>query len=86
MKQFVYTISDPLGIHARPAGLLVRKAKEFGDTVITIEKNGAAVRTSQLMKLMTLGVKQGDQVQVTADGPAENEAIDAMKRFFEENL
>ena len=56
MKQFEYTIHDPLGIHARPAGMLVKEAKAFADTVVTITKNGTTVKATQLMKLMSLGV------------------------------
>ena len=86
MKQFTYTITDPVGIHARPAGLLAKTAKGFGDTVVTVTKAGNTVKASQLMKLMGLGVKQGDQITVAAEGPAEDEAIAAVKKFFEENL
>ena len=86
MKNFTYTITDPLGIHARPAGLLSKAAKVYSDTVITVEKNGNAVKASQLMKLMGLGVKQGDVVTVTADGASEDAAITAMKEFFQNNL
>ncbi len=86
MKEFKYTITDPLGIHARPAGLLAKTAKSFGDTVVTVTKDGSTVKASQLMKLMGLGVKQGHEVTVAAEGPAEEEAIAAMKKFFEENL
>ena len=50
MKQFEYTIHDPLGIHARPAGMLVKEAKAFADTVVTITKNGSTVKAGQLMK------------------------------------
>ena len=86
MKQFEYTITDPLGIHARPAGLLAKAAKSFADTTITVSKNGNAVKASQLMKLMGLGIKQGDVVTVTAEGPSEDAAIAAMNSFFRENL
>ena len=86
MKNFTYTITDPLGIHARPAGLLAKAAKAYEDTAITVEKNGSAVKASQLMKLMGLGVKQGDVVTVTADGASEDAAIAAMKEFFQNNL
>jgi len=86
MKQFSYTVTDPLGIHARPAGLLAKTAKGFGDTVVTVTKDGNTVKATQLMKLMGLGVKQGSEVTVAAEGPAEDEAIAAMKQFFEENL
>ena len=86
MKEFDYAIRDQLGIHARPAGLLAKLAKGYGDTVITVTKGGNTVKASQLMKLMGMGVKQGDVVNVAAEGPAEEEAIAAAKKFFEENL
>lgn len=86
MKEFKYTITDPLGIHARPAGLLAKVAKGYADTVVTVAKDGNTVKASQLMKLMGLGVKQGDEVTVAADGPAEEEAITAMEKFLKEHL
>lgn len=86
MKEFTYTITDPLGIHARPAGQVAKLAKGYTDTVITISKNGNAAKASQLMKLMSLAVKQGDTVLVTAEGPREEEAMEALKAFFTANL
>ena len=86
MKQFDNTINDPIGIQARPAGMLVKEAKTFADTVITVTKNGTTVKAAQLMKLMSLGVKQGDVVTVAADGANEDAAIAALKAFFEANL
>ena len=86
MKQFEYTIHDPLGIHARPAGMLVKEAKAFADTVVTITKNGTTVKATQLMKLMSLGVKQGDVVTVAAEGADEDAAMIAISNFFRNNL
>ena len=86
MKEFVYTITDPLGIHARPAGMLTKLAKEYDGTEITITKEDKVVKAVQLMKLMGLGVKQGDKVTVSADGANEDAALSAMKEFFQENL
>ncbi len=86
MKQFQYTVKDPLGIHARPAGMLAKLAKGYKDTVITITKEETTVKASQLMKLMGLAVKQGVEVTVAAEGSAEEEAIAAVRKFFEENL
>lgn len=86
MKQFEYTIKDPVGIHARPAGLLAKLAKEFGDTVVTVTKGENTAKASQLMKLMSLGVKCGDTVTVAAEGPAEDAAIEAIRKFVEETL
>lgn len=86
MKNFTYTITDPLGIHARPAGMLSKAAKVYTDTVITVRKGGNAVKATQLMKLMGLGVKRGDVITVTADGACEDAAIAGMREFFRNNL
>ena len=85
MKQFQYTISDPVGIHARPAGLLVKEAKKF-QSEITIEKEGKAVNAPRLMALMGLGVKKDDTVTVTVSGDDEEPAAAALEKFFQENL
>ena len=85
MKQFEYTIHDPLGIHARPAGLLAKEAKKF-TAVCTITKDGQTKKLTQLMMLMSMGVKQGDTVTVTADGADEDAAIASLKGFFETHL
>lgn len=86
MREFQFVIRDELGIHARPAGLLAKAAKSYVDTTITVTKDGSTVKATQLMKLMSLAVKQGNTVTVAAEGPSEDEAIAAMQRFFEENL
>ena len=86
MKQFTYTIKDALGIHARPAGLLAKKAKSYADTAVTITANGKTVNLGQLMKLMALGVKQGTEVTITCDGANEEAAAAGLLAFLEENL
>ena len=85
MKEFTYTITDEQGIHARPAGLLVKEAKKF-ESECTITKDGKTKKLTQLMMLMSLGVKQGETVTVTAEGADEEAAVVALKEFFENNL
>ena len=85
MKIFEYTIKDELGIHARPAGFLVKEAKKF-ESECTITKDGKTKKLTQLMMLMSLGVKQGDTVTVSVDGADEDAAVAALKEFFENNL
>ena len=85
MKTFEYTIKDELGIHARPAGLLVKEAKNY-ESECTITKDGKTKKLTQLMMLMSLGVKQGDTVTVSVDGADEDAAVAALKEFFENNL
>ena len=86
MKQFTHTIADPLGVHARPAGLLARAAKAYPDTEIIVSKGQTSAKATQLMKLMAMGVRQGVQVTVTAEGGLEEQAIRDIQRFFEEHL
>lgn len=85
MKSFSYTIKDELGIHARPAGLLAKKAKEF-ESVITIEKSGRTASANKLMAVMGLGIKCGDSINVTVEGTDEQTAFSALEEFFENNL
>ena len=85
MKTFDYTIKDELGIHARPAGMLAKTAKNF-ESVITIEKGGKSVNAQKLMMLMGLGVKCGDTVKVTVEGADEEAAAKAMEEFLAKNL
>lgn len=85
MKTFSYTITNEAGIHARPAGLLSKKAKEF-QSEITIEKDGKTVNATKLMMLMGLGVKCGDTINVYIKGADEDPAAAAMEEFFKTNL
>lgn len=85
MKTFAYTIKDEVGIHARPAGLLAKKAKEF-ESVITLEKGGKTAAATKLMAIMSMGVKCGDTVNVTVEGADEEKATAEMEAFFNANL
>ncbi|MDO5397904.1 MAG: HPr family phosphocarrier protein [bacterium] len=85
MKSFEYVIKDELGIHARPAGLLVKTAKATGSK-ITIEKNGKTADASKLFAVMGLAVKQNDSIRVLAEGGDEAAASEKMREFFEANL
>ncbi len=86
MKEFTYVIKDKMGIHARPAAVMAKEAKNYGDTVITVKFGDKSAPASQLMKVMGLGVKCGDTVTVTVEGPDEETVADAMEKFFEENF
>ena len=85
MIEFVYTIKDPVGIHARPAGLLSKEGRKYKST-ITVEKDGTAVNVLKLTALMKLGVKCGETVTVRVEGEDEAVAGPAMEEFFKANL
>lgn len=85
MKQFKFTIKDEAGIHARPAGLLVKAAGEFAST-ITIEKDGKSADAKRIFGLMGLGAKCGDVLTVTCDGADEDKAAEVLEKFMNENM
>lgn len=85
MKSFKYTIKDPDGIHARPAGLLVKTAGKF-QSKITLLNNEMSGDAKGIFSVMGLNVKCGDEIEIMAEGPDEEEAIDLIGRFLEENL
>lgn len=86
MKEFTYTIKDEIGIHARPAGNLVKLIKGF-ESSVTLEKEGKPpVNGTALMKLMGLGVKCGETVKFTVDGADEDAAAAAIEEFMNANL
>ena len=85
MKTFDYTIKDAIGIHARPAGLLVKEAAKY-ESKVSLTKDGKTVDAARLMAVMSLGVKQGQTVTVTVEGTDEGNATAGMQKFFKENL
>ena len=86
MKKFVYTIQDEIGIHARPAGLLVKAAKELDSTITLEHAAGKSAVATKLMAVMGLCIKHGDTVTVTVEGGDEEANAAAMEKFFAENL
>lgn len=85
MKNFEYTIKDAVGIHARPAGMLVNAVKPFASEV-KLEKGDKSADARRLMAVMGLGVKCGDVVKVTISGDDEEKAAEELMSFFENNL
>ena len=85
MKEFNYTITDPAGIHARPAGILVKAAKQFKSTM-TITKGAHKGDLKKIFTVMGLGVKQGETVAIQISGDDEEAAAAAVETALKENL
>lgn len=85
MKEFVFTINDENGIHARPAGMLVKKAGEFNST-ITVKKDEKTADAKRLFALMSLGAKKNDQLTFIIEGHDEELAAEGLQQFCNENL
>lgn len=85
MKEFSYTVKDPLGIHARPAGMVVKAASRYKST-ITLDRGDKSGDARKIMTVMSLGIKQGMTVTVRCEGEDEEAAYEELKAFFENNL
>ena len=85
MKEFTYVITDPEGIHARPAGALVKEAGTFSSK-ITISKDGKEVDAKRIFGIMGLAAKQGQTIVLKAEGEDEDAAIEKLSAFLQENL
>lgn len=85
MREFKYVITDPEGIHARPAGELVKAAKAF-ECSIKLAKDGKEGDCKKIFGIMGLGVKKGNEVVLTFDGADEDAACETVSKFMEENL
>ena len=74
-----------MGIHARPAGQIVKLAKGLSSRIV-ISKGEKSADARRLIALMGLNVLQGETVSVSVEGEREDEDFQTMQRFFEENL
>ena len=82
MKSFTYTIADPVGIHARPAGVLVQEIKRHPGAAVTVSCGDRSVDASRLFDLLALDAGQGDAVTVTVEGEGEDALAAAIEEFF----
>ncbi len=81
MKEFQLTVKDPNGLHARPAGLLVREAQRLPDriTILTKEKQADL---KKLLAVMGLGIRHGDTVTIRIEGDDEEASLSHLQEAF----
>ena len=84
MKTFTYELKDPMGLHARPAGQLVKIAAGF-TSAITVESPKGKADAKRIMAIMRLAAKQGTVITVTCEGEDEEAAAATVQKFLEEN-
>ena len=85
MKEFEFVVTDPQGIHARPAGLLVKEAKKF-ESNISVFKGASKGNLKKIFTVMALGVKQGETIKVQVEGADEEQAASTVEAFLKENF
>lgn len=85
MKEFEYKITDPIGIHARPAGLLVKLLTSLKSDV-KVAKGEKKVNAKSILSLMGLQAKQGEAIKFIVEGEDEDDAAKKIEDFLKENL
>ena len=82
---FQYEIKSDMGLHARPAGLLAKKAKALPCTV-TVSFHGDSCDARKIIKLMSMEAQQGDIIEIAVEGPGEEAVAEELKSFLKEVL
>lgn len=81
MKKSTVEIKLQNGLEARPVAMLVQVASKY-ESRIYLESTGKKVNAKSIMGMMSLGLDNGDQVTVTAEGTDEGEAVDAIEKYL----
>ena len=85
MKEIKYVITDPLGMHARPAGMLVKAVAPYASKITVTAPTGTA-DARRLMALMKLAAKQGMELTITVEGADEEKVTAELQAFMAANL
>jgi phosphocarrier protein len=88
MKSAQFVVMDPVGLHARPAALFVKLASKFSSniTLCNISTSGKWANAKSILSVLTCGVKQGDKIEVKAEGADESEAVEALEKLVASNF
>ena len=83
MKSAQIVVTDPVGLHARPAALFVKLASSFSSNVsiCNLSTSGKWANAKSILGVLTCGVKQGDQIEVKAEGIDEAQAVEALEKL-----
>ena len=77
MASKTVTMTNPTGLHTRPGGIFVAKAKEFESDVF-VENDGKKVNGKSLLKLLSIGIKNGPEITVYAEGADADKAVEVL--------
>lgn len=85
MVKFTFVVKDEMGLHARPAGLLVKEAAKCSSKV-TLKKGDKTGDAKRIFNIMGLSIKGGEEVEVLVEGEKEQEEAAALEAFVAENI
>ena len=88
MQTIVLTVNHPVGLHARPAAQFVQAASKFESeiTVANKTKESNPVNAKSILSVLTLGVHQGYEIEINADGPDAADALKALEQLVADNF
>jgi phosphocarrier protein HPr len=88
MKTTQIVVLDPVGLHARPAVLFVKAANKFSSniSICNLSTSGKWANAKSILSLLTCGVKQGDRIEIKADGSDETIAVEALEKLVRSNF
>lgn len=83
MKSTQIIVLDPVGLHARPAALFVKLANKFASniSICNVSASGKWANAKSILSVLTCGVKQGDKIEVKAEGADESQAVEALEKL-----
>ena len=79
------TVTNQVGLYARPATFFIQKANEVRSTMM-VEKAERKVNAKSLLGVLSLGITKGSNITISAEGPDEEEAVNALCSLIENNF
>jgi phosphotransferase system HPr (HPr) family protein len=88
MQNIILTVNHSVGLHARPAAQFVQTASQFESeiTVANKTKESDPVNAKSILNVLTLGVHQGYEIEITADGADAGKALKALEQLVADNF
>ena len=85
MKQISLTLTNPVGLHARPAAEMVKAAAKF-KSKITLEGNGRKADAKSIIMVLGMGLRQNDVITISAEGADEEAAIEILEELVKQRF
>jgi len=79
------TVTNQVGLYARPATFFIQKANEYRSTIM-VEKEERKVNAKSLLGVLSLGIARGSNIMISAEGPDEEDAVNALCELVATNF
>lgn len=86
MQEKTFTVKAEIGVHARPAALLVQEVRKYPSVKISLVKDGKEVDPKSILSLLSLSITKGSVLTLKVEGQEEEKILDELIVFIEKNL